>query len=506
MGTRMKAAWPLLLCIALLPEPSSSLAQSEDLATKSQRAKEFMAEGKFAEAIPLYSELNHALPNNPGLLLNLGMALHMAGDERKSIPQLEAAVKLDPKLGPAWLFLGAARLQLGDALEAVEPLRAVLRLQPDHQEARLMLAGALLSLERNAEAAQEYRKLADLSPASSPAWYGLGRSYEALSIRAFHQLEKTAPESAYWLALVAEARLRQQQFTSAFYLYRRALENSPAMRGLHEAVAEIYRQTGHPDWASVEEEKERKLSPPDCHSHTFECDFQEGHFERVIAAATEANPEESYYWRSRAYNELALNAFARLGQMPPSAEQHEIKAHIYSSQKKYIEAAEEWRQALKFSPGDRQIREQLAISLKFSQDYGGALLLFQDLLRTDPESTQLNYLVGDTLLELQRVEEATPFLRQVVARDPKSQAAHKSLARAYLAAGKSADAIPHLKAALATDEDGSLHYELGRAYQAHGQLALARQMLSQYQEIHSKQEAEKQSLNQEMQITPPDER
>ena len=94
----------------------------------------------------------------------------------------------------------------------------------------------------------------------------------------------------------------------------------------------------------------------------------------------------------------------------------------------------------------------------------------------------------------------------MVARDPKSQAAHKSLARAYLAAGKSADAIPHLKAALATDEDGSLHYELGRAYQAHGQLALARQMLSQYQEIHSKQEAEKQSLNQEMQITPPDER
>jgi len=28
-------------------------------------------------------------------------------------------------------------------------------------------------------------------------------------------------------------------------------------------------------------------------------------------------------------------------------------------------------------------------------------------------------------------------------------------------------------------------------------------MLKQYQEIHGKQEAEKQSLNQEMQITPP---
>src|SRR5438045_5978738 len=99
MGTRMKAAWPLLLCIALLPEPSSSLAQSEDLTTKSQRAKEFMAEGKFAEAIPLYSELNHALPNNPGFLLNLGLSLHMAGDERTSIPHMAAAVIVDSTLG-----------------------------------------------------------------------------------------------------------------------------------------------------------------------------------------------------------------------------------------------------------------------------------------------------------------------------------------------------------------------------------------------------------------------
>src|SRR2546421_12661532 len=223
MGTRMKAAWPLLLCIALLTEPSSSLAQSEDLATKSQRAKEFMAEGKFAEAIPLYSELNHALPNNPGLLLNLGMALHMAGDERKSIPQLEAAVKLDPKLAPAWLFLGAARLQLGKAPAAVEALQMALDLQPDHRGALEVLASGLLSLDRPTEAANQYHKLAELDPGSSAAWYGLGRSYESLSVRAFDELQQTAPESAYWLALVGDARLREQQLSSAFYLDRRAL-------------------------------------------------------------------------------------------------------------------------------------------------------------------------------------------------------------------------------------------------------------------------------------------
>src|SRR6266699_5206805 len=191
----MKAANLLLFSLVSILAQSSCLAQSDDIAVKSRRAKEFMAEGEFADAVPLYRELNVAVPNNPGLLLNLGMALHMAGDERKSIPQLEAAVKLDSTLAPAWLFLGAARLQLGQIPAAVDAVKMVLRLQPDHRDALEMLAGALLSLNRAAEAVEQYRKLTELTPERSPAWYGLGRSYESLSARAFEDLQEAAPDS-----------------------------------------------------------------------------------------------------------------------------------------------------------------------------------------------------------------------------------------------------------------------------------------------------------------------
>ena len=81
--------------------------------------------------------------------------------------------------------------------------------------------------------------------------------------------------------------------------------------------------------------------------------------------------------------------------------------------------------------------------------------------------------------------------------------AQASLARTYLALGQSDKAIPYLKAALPIDDDGSLHYQLGRAYQASGQVELARQTLKEYQKIHDQQEAEKQSLNRDIQITPP---
>src|SRR2546425_4893067 len=120
MGIRMKAAAALLLCLVSFLAQSSSSNQSGDLALKSQRAKEFMAQGKFAEAIPLYWELNQAVPRNAGLMLNLGMALHMAGDDRQSIQPLEAAVQLDPKPAPAWLFPWPAHLQLGQTLTALE--------------------------------------------------------------------------------------------------------------------------------------------------------------------------------------------------------------------------------------------------------------------------------------------------------------------------------------------------------------------------------------------------
>jgi len=503
MGTVVKAAQAILIGLVSILSPSSSFGQSDDLAMKSQRAREFMADGKFAEAVPLYRELNQAMPNNPGLLLNLGMALHMAGDERNSIPQLEAAVKLDPKLAPAWLFLGAARLQLGKAPAAVEALKMVLGLQPDQRDALEMLAGALLSLDRPAEATDQYRKLADLDPESSPAWYGLGRSYESLSVRAFDELQKTAPESKYWLALVADARLRDQQFSSAFYLYRRAMEKAPAMQGLHAAVAEIYRQTGHPDWANLEDKQELRIPRPDCQTQTFECQFREGQFSLLLATRKGAKTPESHYWHARAYNELALQAFTRLGQLPPSLEQHELKANIYNGKKKYADAVEEWREAIKLSPTDKQIQKQLAISLKFSQDYGEALPILQRLLEGQPASAELSFLVGETLVDLQRVEEAIPLLNRALARDPKLLAAHKALARAYLAAGRAAQAIPHLQAALATDVDGSLHYQLASAYQASGQPSLSKQALLKYQKIQGSAVAAREAAKQEVEITAP---
>jgi predicted Zn-dependent protease len=499
----MKFAELFLFWVVSISAYATPLPQIDRLAEKSQEAKQLMAEGKFQQAIVVYRELNGAVPNNPGLKLNLGMALHLAGKKREAIQELEEAVKLDPHMAPAWLFLGTTRLQLGEPSAALKPLRTVLQLRPDQHQARQMLADALFSLDRLEEARTEYQRIATEDSQNAPAWYGLGRCYELLSSGAFEKLQRLAPESAFVLSLLAEARLRQQQFSSAFYLYRRALERMPNLHGLHSAVTEIYRQTGHPEWAKIEEQREMALALLDCRSPTLECHFQAGRYDALIAAAESANTPESLYWRTRAYNELALTAFDRLGRLPPSAELHELKGHIYNNQKKYSEAGSEWRKALELSPTNLQIRKQLAISLKLGEDYSAALPLFQKLLDQQPDSAEFNYFAGDTLLDLQQPKEALPLLKRAVARDPKSVAAQKSLARCELAAGQAANAIPHLKLVLARDEDGTLHYQLAQAYRAIGQIELSKKMLSDYESMQRSIAARNEAAKQETDITAP---
>ena len=112
-------------------------------------------------------------------------------------------------------------------------------------------------------------------------------------------------------------------------------------------------------------------------------------------------------------------------------------------------------------------------------------------------------MTGDTLLDLQRAEEAIPLLKHAVVRDPKSLAAHKSLARADLAEGKMFEAIPHLKLVLPGDEDGSLHFQLAQAYRASGQTELAKKTLAEYQAIQNSAAAAREAAKRETEITAP---
>ena len=478
--------------------------QSDEWALKSQRAKEMMAARRFEEAIPIYQELVQALPGNPGLLLNLALAQHMAGHDREAIPNFEAVLKSQPNLLPALTSLGAARLATKQPRAAIAPLQKAAALNPNDPQIRGLLAGALSGANRLEEASAQYRKLAEMSPDDPRAWYALGMSYQAIAAAAFARLEKADATSPYMAALVAETRVQRRQYSSAFFFYHEALKKLPGFRGIHGALAGIYRTMGHPDWAAVEDARERSLPPPDCTAHRGECAFTGGRsLDALSPPKTEAAKPEALFWQAKAANELALQAFSRLGRLRPSVEVHELRAQIARGQNQHLEAVKAWRAALELSPEDPRLQYELAVSLFMAQDFSAALDRAVRLLKTAPRSPELNFIAGTSLLRLEEPERALPYLRAALGADPRLVAAEASLGSALARLGKSAEALPHLEKALEVDEDGSLHYELARAYQAAGEREKARAAIAQYQEIRKKNEALKEETERETRIGPP---
>ncbi len=474
------------------------LAQSPEMLEKSGRAQLWMAQGRFADAAGLYEELTRALPGNPGLLLNLGMARHMAGNDAGALAPLEAALRIQP-LPPAFLFLGSSYMHLGQPAKAFAPLRRFVALQPDHREARQMLAEAATATGNHLEAAIQLARFADEEPAQPALWYSLGRAWQAAATGEMAALQEN---SGYWLALAADGRNKRRQSRAGFLLYRKAIEKLPRQRGLHAAVAEIYRAATHEDWAKVEESYEASLGTPVCKpAPTLECHFAAERHRQVLASPL--STPEARYWKARAARALAREAFDKMAALGPSVVSHRFNAESRREEGRSQEAAEAWRAAVALAPADQSLQFELATTLVLTKEFEAAQEIATALLAADPEGPDFNHLQGDILLSQQQPERALPFLAKAVQVDPKVLPARAAYGRALILTGRAAEAVPHLEAALPLDTDASLFFQLARAYQAAGKTELAKQTTAKVQAIRARQEADQRKIEDAAEITAP---
>jgi tetratricopeptide (TPR) repeat protein len=480
-----------------------ALPQNDDWAAESHQARELMASSRFAEAIPIYEKLVKALPGNTGLLLNLALAEEMAGQPARAIPHFETVLKVQPNSLPALLSLSMARLQLNQSREALAPLRKAIELDPGNLNAIGMLAEAELDQKLFEDAAAHYRALTDKNAADPRAWYGLGKAYESLATRTFDRLNQSAPQSVYIAILLADTRLERHQYRSAFFFYNEAQRKSPDFPGIHSGLAAVYRQTNHEDWAGDEQKREENLPAPDCRMQAAECAFFSKHFIEAIKNADSNAAPATLFWATKAYNELAVEAFYRLSALPESVEIHALKAQILHDHKQDLEAANEWRTALKLAPGDANVKRQLAAALFDAKDYRAVIPLAEEQLAQTPKAPDLNYLLGASLFRTAQPEKALPYLELAVRGNTDVPVADAALGLTLVAVNKNAEAIPYLKKALVLDDDGSVHYSLARAYRATGESQLAAETMQQYQAIQKQNQQVNAQLAREAEITAP---
>jgi len=191
-----------------------------------------------------------------------------------------------------------------------------------------------------------------------------------------------------------------------------------------------------------------------------------------LRAAAEMLPDNPRVWYGlgRAHEALgqtsrAHEAWGRLAALPPSLEQHLHAAEVLSAGQRWREAVPEWQEALRMAPEKAAIRVGLGEALFRSRDYPAAMAALQPLLGGESDGAEAKFLYGASLLNLQQPVDAIPLLRAAIARDPGLLPARAALGQALLQTGNAPDAIPLLEAALSVDQDGSIHFQLFRAYQ-----------------------------------------
>ena len=457
---------PVLAAVALTLAQGFAIGQPLDAPSLAQQASAAMRARDFGAAERIYRKLATSFPDEPGLALNLGLALYSSGKFPAAIEQLDRFLTAQPGHAPAWLLVGMSYQKLDNPSEAVEPLHRAVELEPGNKTARLELADALLRSHQPQRASQEFLRLVSLDPEDPKAWLGLGLSYAELSGIAATDLELKAPDSAYHQLLLAQSAQARGRFRAAFAHYRAAEAIDATAPGIHEAIAAVYEEAGHPEWARAELSKTAPVGP--CDPLQLECRYESGDFDRILDVSEESETPEALYWRARAFAEKAKQAHEQLLALPPSSATYRLAGTIKDLAGNPRDAVDAWRTAVELEPGNLSLRVGLLRSLRTAGLHEESIREAEVLLKRRPNSAAGRFYAGDALLQSGRVDEALPLLEEAVRLSGGDARIQASLATAYLSIGRGSEAIPHLEAALQAQEDDRLLFQLSRAYQAAG--------------------------------------
>jgi tetratricopeptide (TPR) repeat protein len=224
------------------------------------------------------------------------------------------------------------------------------------------------------------------------------------------------------------------------------------------------------------------------------CSFFTGDFDGALAAAEKMRhisgaEDESLYWSIRARQGLGVRALVRAGETEPdSIRMHELLAETYRDMGRYESAENEYAAALSMDPG--RFSALLGSAANYLQEFRlePASEMIQRALAVKPSDPEANYIAGEILIDQHQFDAAEPHLK--IALSAKAELVprvHALLGRVYASKGQDQAAIEELKLGLATDDDGSIHFQLGRLYQKSGQQNLAAAAFAETRRLQSKE-------------------
>jgi tetratricopeptide (TPR) repeat protein len=186
----------------------------------------------------------------------------------------------------------------------------------------------------------------------------------------------------------------------------------------------------------------------------------------------------------------ALAAFERVDELQPDSPRiHALLGDVYQRRRMFREAEEEYSKILTLDPNNIAGLSGLAAAFLHDGHYDEAQATAEKALARDSRDAEINLLMAEILVAQHKYTDAEPYVRRSLnARPDLLPRAHALLGRVYARTGREKEAIGELVQGLASDEDGSVHYQLARLYQSAGNAKAAAAAFEKSQQIRAKRE------------------
>jgi tetratricopeptide (TPR) repeat protein len=213
-------------------------------------------------AIAAFKSILAIDPNNVDARGNLGVLEYFQGQYTSAVPDLRAALAINPDLWKLQALLGMGEKRTGDNAGAQNDLEKAFPHLDDrklHVQAGLELVEVDYALSDLGKAAEIVNVLRELEPTNVDILYTAHRIYSDLSDETMLSLAMVAPDSARMHQLMAHELARQAKDEAAIANYREALKIDPHLADIHYELAEMLNTKSSPA-AQAEAEKEYKAA------------------------------------------------------------------------------------------------------------------------------------------------------------------------------------------------------------------------------------------------------
>lgn len=261
--------WVSIFFAAFAGHAQTSSTRQQQIQTHNQKAQEYLHENKPELAIEEFKAITALEPNNVDARGNLGVLLFFRGAYTDAIPQLRAALKLQPTLWKIEALLGTAEKRTGDIKNALNDFEKAF---PKLTEKKIRIDTGMELIEIYSgtgdldKAAATVAVLRELDPTNVEIIYTAYRIYSDLTDESRLTLSIVAPNSARMHQMMAHELSRQGKNTEAIENYTAALKLEPNLPGLHFELAELLNsspESGGPQAAEKEYKAALEVNPSD---------------------------------------------------------------------------------------------------------------------------------------------------------------------------------------------------------------------------------------------------